>query len=50
MLEQLKKQWEDILPQLKKEHEIMDVSYKTWLLPLEIYDVEGNVVKLCGQW
>lgn len=46
MLEQLKKQWEDILLQLKKEHEIMDVSYKTWLLPLEIYDVEGNVVKI----
>ncbi len=46
MLEQLKKQWENILLQLKEEHEIMDVSYKTWLLPLEIYDVEGNVVKI----
>lgn len=46
MLEQLKEQWDKILLHLKEEHEIMDVSYKTWLLPLKIYDVEGNVVKI----
>lgn len=46
MLEQLKEQWDDILLHLKEEHEIMDVSYKTWLLPLKIYAVEGNVVKI----
>lgn len=46
MLEQLKEQWDKILLHLKEEHEIMDVSYKTWLLPLKIYDVEGNVVRI----
>jgi len=46
MLEQLKEQWDKILLHLKEEHEIMDVSYKTWLLPLKIYAVEGNVVKI----
>lgn len=46
MLERLKEQWDDILLHLKKEHEIMDVSYKTWLLPLKVYSVEGNTVKI----
>ncbi len=46
MLEQLKEQWDKILLHLKEEHEILDVSYKTWLLPLEIYTVEGNVIKI----
>lgn len=46
MLEQLKEQWDDILLHLKEEHEIMDVSYKTWLLPLKVYSVEGNTVKV----
>ncbi len=46
MLEQLKEQWDDILLHLKEEHEIMDVSYKTWLLPLKIHDVEGNTVRI----
>lgn len=46
MLEQLKEQWDKILLHLKEEHEIMDVSYKTWLLPLKIYDVEGNTVRI----
>ena len=40
MLERLKEQWDDILLHLKKEHEIMDVSYKTWLLPLKVHSVE----------
>ncbi|MCI9360033.1 MAG: chromosomal replication initiator protein DnaA [Hungatella sp.] len=46
MLERLKEQWDDILLHLKKEHEIMDVSYKTWLLPLKVHSVEGNTVKI----
>ncbi len=46
MLEQLKKQWDDILLHLKKEHEIMDVSFKTWLVPLKVHAVEGHVVKI----
>lgn len=48
MLETLKEKWDEILNFLKVEHEISDVSFKTWLLPLEIYTVEqpGNVVKI----
>ncbi len=44
MLEQLKQQWDEILLHLKEEHELLDVSYQTWLQPLEVYSVEGNIV------
>ena len=44
MLEQLQQQWDDILLHLKEEHELLDVSYKTWLLPLKVYSVEGTTV------
>lgn len=48
MLETLKEKWDEILKYLKEEHEISDVSFNTWLLPLEIYSVEqpGNIVKI----
>lgn len=47
MLETLKEKWDDILHYLKEEHEISDISFSTWLLPLQIYSVEpGNVVKI----
>ena len=46
MLEQLKEQWDNILLHVKEEHDIMDVSFNTWLLPLKIFTVDGNVVKI----
>lgn len=48
MLETLKEKWNDILIFLKEEYEISDVSFDTWLLPLEVYALEqpGNIVKI----
>lgn len=48
MLETLKEKWDEILNYIKVEHEISDVSFHTWLLPLQIYSVEqpGNIVKI----
>ena len=48
MLETLKEKWNDILKFLKEEYEISDVSFDTWLLPLEVYALEqpGNIVKI----
>lgn len=45
MIEQLRENWDDILLYLKEEHDIMDVSYRTWLLPLQVYcaDDQGKV-------
>lgn len=42
MLEKLQENWDDILLYLKEEHDIMDVSYRTWLLPLQIHDMDGD--------
>lgn len=41
MLETLKEKWDDILIFLKEEYEISDVSFNTWLLPLQLYDVDA---------
>lgn len=38
--------WDDILEILKKEHDIMDVSFNTWIKPLDVYSVEDNVITL----
>ena len=39
----LKEKWDDIIQKLKIEYEILDVSFKTWILPLKIYDVKDSV-------
>ncbi len=44
MLEKLKEKWDDILLNLKEEHDITDVSFKTWLLPLKVHAVNGEKV------
>ncbi len=44
MIEKLRKNWDDILLYLKEEHDIMDVSYKTWLLPLQVHHMDGSKV------
>lgn len=46
MLEQLIERWDDILLHLKEEHEITDVSFKTWLLPLQISSLEDNSLNI----
>lgn len=37
-------QWSEILQKLKKEYDIMDVSYETWLKPLEVFAVENDTL------
>lgn len=44
MLDTLKEKWSDILYYLKNEYDISDVSFKTWLMPLEIAAVEDNTI------
>ena len=33
MIEKIKEKWDEILLHIKEEHELTDVSFKTWLLP-----------------
>ena len=48
MLETLKEKWYEILLYLKNEYEISNVSFQTWLLPLEIYSLKqpGNIIQI----
>lgn len=38
------KNWEEILEFLRVQHNITEVSFRTWIRPLEIYSVENNHV------
>ena len=46
MLEKIKEKWDDILLKIKEEHDITDVSYKTWLLPLIPYSVDKDILTI----
>ncbi|MCI9135190.1 MAG: chromosomal replication initiator protein DnaA [Lachnospiraceae bacterium] len=38
--------WGEILEHVRKEHELTNVSFKTWLQPLVIHRIEEHVVKI----
>ena len=46
MIDSIQKNWEQILTNLKEEHEISEISFKTWLLPLKPYSFQNNTVTL----
>lgn len=46
MFELINEKWDEILEILKKEHDIMDVSFNTWIKPLKIHSVENNIITL----
>ncbi len=43
-MDKILEKWNEILQTVKTEHDISDVSYNTWLKPLEVYGVQGNVL------
>lgn len=38
--------WDDIKNTIRKEYELSDISYSTWVEPLKLYKVEDNVVTI----
>ena len=44
----VREKWNEILETVKNEHELTDISYKTWLKPLEVYSVDetGHMVTI----
>ncbi len=38
--------WEEIKMTIKKEYDLSDISFNTWIAPLKFYDVEDNTVKI----
>ncbi len=43
-MDSIKKKWDEIKETVRKEYELTDVSYDTWIKPLNFYDVKDNVV------
>ena len=46
MLDDLKEKWPEILDFFKQEYDIADVSFKTWILPLEVEYFDNNMITL----
>lgn len=42
----IQKKWDEILEYLKIEYSVSEVSFKTWLLPLKVYDVKDNLITI----
>lgn len=36
--------WDEIKEYLRREHNILEVSYETWIMPLQLYSVDNDVV------
>ena len=45
-LDRLSEQGDGILQTIRQDNGLSDVAFKTWLLPLKIFRIEGNVLKI----
>ena len=43
-MDKILEKWDEILNTVKQEYEISDVSFDTWIRPLEIFAIEGNTL------
>ena len=42
----IEKKWNDILNQIRQEHDLSTVSFNTWLKPLTVYSYEDHMVRI----
>jgi chromosomal replication initiator protein len=42
----IQEKWDEILEYLKIEHSITDVSFRTWIQPLQVYSVEDDLITI----
>lgn len=40
-MDKIIEKWDEILNTVKQEYEISDVSFDTWIRPLEVFAIEG---------
>lgn len=45
-MDEIKENWTTIKETIRREYNISDVSYRTWVNPLEYYDVEDDMVSI----
>lgn len=44
IMDSIKEKWDEIKDTIRKEYELTDVSYDTWIKPLRFYEVKDNIV------
>lgn len=42
----IQEKWDEILDALKNEHDISDVSFRTWLLPLKVHSCTDDIITI----
>ena len=42
----IKENWELIKKTVKKEYDLTDISFNTWIMPLRFHTVENDIVKI----
>lgn len=45
-MDSIKENWDLIKETLKKEYDLSDISYTTWIAPLNFYEVKDNIVTI----
>lgn len=45
-MEQIKEHWEEIKQSIKKEYDLSDISYNTWIMPLKLYEEKDKNVSI----
>lgn len=45
-MEIISEKWNEILEHVRREHELSDISFKTWLQPLKIHRIKDHEVKI----
>ena len=45
-MDTVKEKWEDIIQKLKAEYFLSNISFETWIRPLEVYDIIGDTLYL----
>ncbi len=43
-MDEIIEKWEQILHTVKEEHELTDISFNTWLKPLDVFAVKGSIL------
>ncbi len=42
----IQEKWDEILERVREEHELSDVSFKTWIRPLKVHETDGQAVTI----
>ena len=45
-MDTVKEKWEEIIQKLKVEYFLSNISFETWIRPLDVYDIVGDTLYL----